>query len=59
MEEAKATLIKQLEKLSKITGSEVEVARAMCEIANALIGIERAKIALGKGEFGAKIKKGK
>ena len=52
MKEARKALLGQLEKLSKASGSETEIAHAMYEIAGALIAIERAEVALCKGEYG-------
>lgn len=55
MKEAKAALIKQLKKLEEATtGTDIEIAHAICEITKVLVEVERAEIALGKREFGSK-----
>lgn len=59
MEEVKEILKNQLKKLEKAESSIEGISYAMCEIAKALVEVERAEIALGKREFGSGVKKGK
>lgn len=61
MERVKEILMKQLEKLGELddNGAEGQNTCSMCEIARTLIEIERTEIALGKREFGGRIKRGK
>ena len=59
MDEVKEILMKQLKKLEETDSDAEKTSYAMCEITNTLIAIERAEIALGKREFGGRIKKGK